>query len=95
MAATPGGDSADPIHLEPSMSRKGNCWDNAVAESFCSSLKKERITKQIYKNRELAASRRGRLHRCLLQSNAPPSHLGDVRPEEFDAAHKPRRKGVH
>jgi transposase InsO family protein len=36
------------------MSRKGNCWDNAVAESFVSSLKKERIKKQIYKNRELA-----------------------------------------
>jgi transposase InsO family protein len=28
-------------HLEPSMSRKGNCWDNAVAESFFSSLRKE------------------------------------------------------
>ena len=27
-------------HLEPSMSRRGNCWDNAVAESFFSSLKK-------------------------------------------------------
>ena len=39
------------------MSRKGNCWDNAVAESFFSSLKKERIKKQIYKNRELAANR--------------------------------------
>jgi putative transposase len=36
--------------LHPSMSRKGNCWDNAVAESFFSSLKKERIKKQIYKN---------------------------------------------
>ena len=36
------------------MSRKGNCWDNAVAESFFSSLKKERIKKQIYKNRSLA-----------------------------------------
>ena len=36
------------------MSRKGNCWDNAVADSFFSSLKKERIKKQIYKNRELA-----------------------------------------
>ena len=36
-------------HLEPSMSRKGNCWDNAVAESFFGSLKKERIKKQIYK----------------------------------------------
>ena len=28
--------------LEPSMSRKGNCWDNAVVESFFGSLKKER-----------------------------------------------------
>lgn len=26
--------------LEPSMSRRGNCWDNAVAESFFASLKK-------------------------------------------------------
>lgn len=42
--------------LEPSMSRKGNCWDNAVAESFFSGLKKERIKKQIYKNRELATA---------------------------------------
>ena len=24
--------------LEPSMSRRGNCWDNAVAESFFGSL---------------------------------------------------------
>jgi len=29
--------------LEHSMSRRGNCWDNPVAESFFSSLKKERI----------------------------------------------------
>ena len=39
------------------MSRKGNCWDCddvPVAESFFSSLKKERIKKQIYKNRDLA-----------------------------------------
>jgi putative transposase len=36
------------------MSRKGNCWDDAIVESFFSSLKKERIRKQIYKTRELA-----------------------------------------
>lgn len=35
------------------MSRRGNCWDNA-AESFFSSLKKERIRKRIYKTRDLA-----------------------------------------
>lgn len=40
--------------LEPSMSRRGNCWDNAVAESFFSSLKKERIRKRVYKTRDLA-----------------------------------------
>ena len=36
------------------MSRKGNYWDDAVAESFFSSLKKKRIEKHIYKTRELA-----------------------------------------
>ena len=30
------------------MSRKGNCWDNAVAEAFFGSLKKELVKKQIY-----------------------------------------------
>jgi putative transposase len=40
-------------NLEPSMSRRGNCWDNAIAESFFSSLKKERIQRCIYKTREL------------------------------------------
>ncbi|MFB9984683.1 IS3 family transposase [Mesorhizobium kowhaii] len=39
-------------NLEPSMSRRANCWGNAVAESFFSSLKKERIRKRIYKTRE-------------------------------------------
>ncbi len=41
-------------NLAPSMSRRGNYWDNAVAESFFSSLKKERIRKRIYKTRDLA-----------------------------------------
>ena len=44
----------DANNLEPSMSRRGNCWDNAVTESFFSSLKKERIRKRIYKTRDLA-----------------------------------------
>jgi putative transposase len=35
-----------------SMSRKGNCWDNAVAESFFGSLKNEWIQKKIYETLE-------------------------------------------
>ena len=42
--------------LVPSMSRRGNCWDNAVAESFFSSLKKERIKWRIYAYRQEAKS---------------------------------------
>lgn len=37
-----------------SMSRRGNCYDNAVAESFFQLLKRERIKRKIYKTRDLA-----------------------------------------
>jgi len=40
--------------LEGSMSRRGNCHDNAVAESFFQLLKRERIKKRIYSTREQA-----------------------------------------
>ena len=35
-------------NLRPSMSRRGNCHDNAVAESFFSTLKKRVIRRKIY-----------------------------------------------
>lgn len=38
-----------------SMSRKGNCWDNAVAESFFKTLKVELIYHNKYKTRQEAA----------------------------------------
>ena len=40
------------LNIEPSMSRRGNCWDNAMAESFFSNLKKEKIRRKIYKTRD-------------------------------------------
>lgn len=40
--------------LEGSMSRRGNCHDNAVAESFFQLLTRERIKKRIYSTREQA-----------------------------------------
>lgn len=41
-------------NLEHSMSRRGNCHDNAVAESFFNLLKRERIRRRTYKTREEA-----------------------------------------
>lgn len=42
--------------LVPSMSRRGNCHDNAVAESFFQLLKRERIKRKIYTDRAQARS---------------------------------------
>jgi transposase InsO family protein len=77
-------------HLEPSMSRKGNCWDNAVAESFFGSLKKERIKKQIYKNRELALTDVADYIDAFYNRTRRHSHLDGVSPDQFEAAHKVR-----
>ena len=41
-------------NLKQSMSRRGNYWDNAVAESFFNLLKRERIRRRKYKTREEA-----------------------------------------
>jgi putative transposase len=40
--------------ITQSMSRKGNCWDNAVAESFFKSLKKECVYRNKYQTRKEA-----------------------------------------
>lgn len=67
------------------MSRKGNCWDNAVAESFYSTLKMELIHHKRYRTREEARRdifdyievfyNRQRLH----------SQLGYRTPAEYEA----------
>ncbi|WP_430475495.1 IS3 family transposase [Thalassospira lucentensis] len=41
-------------NLEHSMSCRGNCHDNAVAESFFNLLKRERIRRRVYKSRDEA-----------------------------------------
>jgi transposase InsO family protein len=41
-------------HILQSMSRKGNCWDNAVAESFFKTLKSEMVNQQEFQTRAMA-----------------------------------------
>ncbi|MBT1907724.1 IS3 family transposase [Enterobacter kobei] len=73
-------------NLAPSMSRRGNCWDNAVAESFFSSLKKERIRKRIYKTRALARADIFDYIEVFYNRARRHSHLGGVSPEAFQQA---------
>ena len=45
-------ETIDSIGLKASMSRKGNCWDNAFAESFFATLKKELVYRENYQTKE-------------------------------------------
>jgi len=73
-------------NLQPSMSRRGNCYDNAVAESFFSSLKKERIRKKIYRTRNDARADVFDYIEVFYNQKRRHSHIGDVSPATFEEA---------
>ena len=69
-----------------SMSRKGDCWDNAVAESFFASLKKERVQWRNYPIR--AEGQRDILNYIVMFYNSQRLHsyLDYVSPNEYEEA---------
>jgi putative transposase len=69
--------------LVGSMSRKGNCWDNAVVESFFSSLKRE-LDDPIFESRELARAVLFEYIEIWYNKKRRHSTLGYVSPERFE-----------
>ena len=78
----------------PSMSRRGNCLDNAVAERFFSTLKKLRIRKKIYATRYDARSDIFDFIELFYNSKKRHSHVGGVSPSQFEADYLMRLQGV-
>ena len=72
--------------LTPSMSRRGNCWDNAVAESFFSSLKKERIRRKVYHTVDEAKADLFDYIEMFYNPRRRHGHIGNVSPEAFERA---------
>jgi putative transposase len=70
--------------MESSMSRKGNCWDNSVAESFFGSLKTERVYDSQYRTREEARGDVIDYIEMFYNSNRRHSYLGYLSPAEFE-----------
>ena len=66
------------------MSRKGDCWDNAVVESFFGSLKQERVQWRNYQTRFEA--QQDILHDISMWYNPYRLHstLGYVSPSDFE-----------
>ncbi len=75
-------------NLEHSMSRRGNCHDNAVAESFFNLLKRERIRRKTYRNRDEA--RQDVFEYIEMFYNSKRKHVrnGMLSPVEFERQQK-------
>ena len=69
----------------PSMSRKGDCWDNAPMESFFSTLKRERVHRRRYWTRQEATEDLGGYFDRYNHIRRH-SQLGDLSPARFEAS---------
>ena len=70
--------------IQCSMSRKGNCWDNAVAESFFHTLKVELIQGKIYDTRQDAKTDIFDYIEVFYNRQRRHSYLGYLSPVDFE-----------
>jgi putative transposase len=81
-------------NLRSSMSRRGNCHDNAVAESFFQLLKRERIRRQIYPTRDQARTDVFNYIEMFYNPKRRHNTAGDLSPVEFERRHFQRLGSV-
>ena len=77
--------------IQCSMSRKGNCWDNAVVESFFSSLKQELVYTTAFATHEQARLALFEYIEVFYNRQRRHSSLGYVSPVDFELAALPQK----
>lgn len=73
-----------------SMSRKGNCWDNAVAESFFATLKKELVHDTLFFSRAIARAHVFEFIEVFYNRQRRHSSLNYMTPAHFELATSPQ-----
>jgi putative transposase len=68
-----------------SMSRRGDCWDNAAMESFFSTMKFERASRKSYANRDQARADLFDYIERFYNPRRRHSSLGYLSPVKFEA----------
>lgn len=71
------------------MSRKGNCWDNAVAESFFGTLKKELVRNKVWSSKAEARADVFEYIESYYNRKRGHSALGYLSPEMFESCDAP------
>lgn len=82
-------------NLVASMSRRGNCHDNAVAESFFQLLKRERIRRKTYVDREEARRDVFDYIEFFYNPKRRHGHANDVSPVQFEQQYFNRLESVY
>jgi transposase InsO family protein len=84
------------FHITPSMSRRGNCYDNAVAESFFDTLKVELVHRYKFANRAIARMLLIDYIEEFYNNNRIHSTLGFFSPAEYETLMaSPSQNRVH
>ena len=74
-------------NLTPSMSRRGNCHDNAVAESFFATFKKRVTKRKIYSTRDEAKTEIFNFIEMFYNSIKRHTHTGSISPAKYEEAY--------
>jgi transposase InsO family protein len=75
-------------HIQQSMSRRGNCWDNAPSESFFATLKRECVKELIFTSRAEARTAIFEYIEIYYNRERLHSTLGYRTPVDFENAHR-------
>lgn len=75
------------LDVKPSMSRRGNCHDNAVAESFFANLKKEKIRRKKFVTRADARQAIFEYIELFYNPKRRHTHNGRVAPAEYEQSY--------
>ncbi len=78
-----------------SMSRKGNCWDNAMMESFFATLKKERVHREVYRTRDSARQSIFEYIEMFYNRHRQHSALGYLSPMQYEEKYEGRLRKKH
>lgn len=80
--------------IPPNSSGRGNCHDNAVAESFFSYLKRERIRRRTYKTREEARQDVSDFIEMFYNPMRKLNRIGMLSPAQFERQRILKAEGV-
>ena len=81
--------------LTQSMSRRGNCWDNAAAESFFTTLKKQAVYGERFLTRQEAQQTIFEYIECYYNRVNRHSTNGWLSPADYEAEYYNKIEGRH